>query len=61
MNAQLRSATPSGAAACDDGWVGYPEVTASQRSDGDYRAFTAGKSASADRASGAVSRSASEG
>jgi hypothetical protein len=35
MNARRRSATPSGAAACDDGRAGYPAVTASQRSNGE--------------------------
>jgi hypothetical protein len=43
MNAQFRAATPVGAAVCDDGGAGYPEVTASSRGDGDYRTFTAGK------------------
>jgi uncharacterized protein DUF4260 len=44
MNARRRSATPSGAAASDDGRAGYPVVTASQRSNGEDKAFTAGKS-----------------
>jgi hypothetical protein len=45
VNAQLRSAPPIGAAARDDGRVGYPEVTANSRGDGVYKSFTAGKSA----------------